>query len=528
MTIVKSERCRKRSWSRSLALFLLLCMPLAISASAASSSFPDVQPGSWYASAVAGMEAEGLIKGFPDGTFGPFRTISTAEFVTITARCAGLAPTTGQTGHWASGTMQAALEAGWYDWDEIPPTGEKFNQPVTRELAVKILMRALLPDQRGDYTSESAKMKDFSSLDGRYYEPVLAAYAAGIVVGDNNGNFRPKSSLNRAEACILFCRALAKAGAAVGEIPASPSREPVQPVCGGVSENGWLQVIGTQLCNEKGAPVILRGMSSHGIQWYGRFANAYSIGKTGQLGANVFRVAMYTGEGGYLSDPAGMKSKVIAAVDAAIAQDMYVIIDWHILSDGNPQTHREEAKAFFAEMAQRYRNSPAVLYEICNEPNGNVSWEGEIKPYEEELVAVIRAHSPRAVILLGSGTWSQDLHLAARSPLEGENLMYTLHFYAGTHGQALRDRIDDALAAGLPVFVSEWGVSQADGGGGVFTESTETWLGFLEERGVSWCNWSLCDKSESSAALQPGTSPTTWEESDLSPSGQLVFSHFTN
>jgi endoglucanase len=130
------------------------------------------------------------------------------------------------------------------------------------------------------------------------------------------------------------------------------------------------------------------------------------------------------------------------------------------------------------------------------------------------------------VILLGSGTWSQDLHLAAQSPLKGENLMYTLHFYAGTHGQELRDRINTALAAGLPVFVSEWGVSRADGGGGVYTEASETWLNFLNQKGISWCSWSLCDKNESSAALKSGSSPTAWNEADLSPSGKLVFSHF--
>ena len=144
------------------------------------------------------------------------------------------------------------------------------------------------------------------------------------------------------------------------------------------------------------------------------------------------------------------KAKAAAAVDAAIANDLYVILDWHILSDGNPMAHVEEAAAFFAEMAQRYRDVPNVLYEICNEPNGNVSWAGDVKPYAQRIVSVIRAHSPKAVILIGSPTWSQDIHLAAADPVAGDNLMYTLHFYAGTHGAELRGRIDDALAKGLP------------------------------------------------------------------------------
>ena len=296
---------------------------------------------------------------------------------------------------------------------------------------------------------------------------------------------------------------------------------------GGVSENGWLSVKETQLCNEAGEPLVLRGMSTHGMQWYGQFANGQSIRNTADRGANLFRVAMYTGEGGYLSNPDSVKKKVIEAVDAAISNDMYVIIDWHILSDGNPMSHAAEAKAFFSEMADRYGDSPAVLYEICNEPNGNVTWERDVKPYAEQVIPVIREKAPRSVILVGSPTWSQDVHMAARSPLAGENLMYTLHFYAGTHGADLRRRIDDVRAAGLPVFISEWGTSRADGGGGVFLKEAEEWLDFLDERGISWANWSLCDKNETSAALRPGTPPDrAWSEEDLSESGRYVFSRF--
>lgn len=214
-------------------------------------------------------------------------------------------------------------------------------------------------------------------------------------------------------------------------------------------------------------------------------------------------------------------------MDAAVANDLYVIVDWHILSDGNPMTHLEEARTFFAAMAERYRDCPAVLYEICNEPNGAAAWERDVKPYAEQVIPVIRERSPRAVILVGGSTWSQDIHLAARSPLEGENLMYTLHFYAGNHGADLRQRLDEALKAGLPVFVSEWGVSRADGSGGVFEKEAGEWLDFLAARNISWTNWSLCDKNETSAALRPGTPPDrAWTQADLSESGRFVFGRF--
>ena len=272
--------------------------------------------------------------------------------------------------------------------------------------------------------------------------------------------------------------------------------------------------------------MVLRGMSSHGLQWYGQFASSQAMKNTADAGANVFRLAMYTGEGGYLSQKETIKEKVTRGVEAAVENDMYVIIDWHILSDGDPMEHVEEAVAFFSEMAQKYADTPNVIYEICNEPNGNVSWSGNVKPYAERVVAAIREHST-GIILIGSPTWSQDIHLAADDPVEGDNLMYTLHFYAGTHGKELQDRMEVALGKGLPLFVSEWGTSRADGSGGVFPEESQAWLELLKKHNISWCGWSLCDKDETSAALKPGTSPDkAWTVEDLSDSGKIMFEAF--
>lgn len=496
---------------------------------ASGKGFPDVKPGAWYYEDVTEMTGQGLLAGYKDGTFRPERKVTGAEFVSITARRAGLSPSQGQSSHWAAGTMQAALEKNWYDWDEFPPTAQNYDKPISRQVAVKVLMKAFLPDVRGDYMTESAKIKDFSQLDGRYYEAVLGAYAAGAVFGDKEGTFRPRDGLSRAEACALIRRAARISGAEEPGPAGDESKPPVPEEVrqGGISENGWLQVKETQLCNERGEPVVLHGMSSHGLQWYGDFTSAGAVETTAEYGANLFRVAMYTGENGYLSQPAAMEKKAVAAVDAAIQKDMYVILDWHILSDGNPRSHLKEAKSFFAAMAKRYKDSPAVLFEICNEPNGGVSWANDVKPYARELVKTIRGEGAENVILIGSPTWSQDIHLAAADPVEGENLMYTLHFYAGTHGKELRDRMDAALEKGLPLFVSEWGTSRADGSGGVFLKESEEWLDFLDSRKISWANWSLCDKNETSAALKPGASQNGgWKEKDLSESGKFVFSRF--
>lgn len=513
------------------ALSAVVSLVLAVTAAAPAreaspACFPDVKPGSWYAGDVEELASNGLISGCGDGLFHPGDTITAAQFVSIVARCASSGSGPAASGHWAASFMSAGLSSGWYDWDEIPPTGEKFDLPIKRQLAAKILMRAMLPDKRGDYNTESAKIADFSELDGRYYESVLAAYSCGVLAGDDSGRFKPKSGLTRAEACAIVVRALKLTGGRPVE-PTPDVPDKVETISGGVSENGWLQVVGTQLCNEEGRPVALHGMSSHGLQWFGQFAGEQAVKNTARFGANLFRVAMYTGEGGYLSQPEAIKKQAISAIDAAVKQDMYVIIDWHIMSDGNPMEHLAESKAFFTEIAKRYKDDPAVIYEICNEPNGGADWGRDIKPYAEQLVETIRAQSKRGIILIGSSTWSQDVHLAAGDPVSGDNLMYTLHFYAGTHGQWLMDRADEALKAGLPLFVSEWGTSSADGSGGVFLDESRKWLDFLDERGISWANWSLCDKNETSAALKPGTSPgRAWTRDDLSESGRFVFERF--
>ena len=161
-------------------LLLALCAALLAPAAQGAERFSDVPAGSWYAETVSAMADRGWLSGYPDGTFQPGRTISAAEFVSVAVQCAGLTPKGDAAGHWAAGSLQAALEAGWYDWDEIPPTGEKHDQPISRQLAVKILMRALLPEVRGTYQEQAGKIRDLSELNGRYYDGVFAAYAAGV------------------------------------------------------------------------------------------------------------------------------------------------------------------------------------------------------------------------------------------------------------------------------------------------------------------------------------------------------------
>ncbi len=491
-------------------------------------AFSDVSESEWYTENIRNMVSLGLLSGYEDGTFRPDDDITYAEFISVAKRCVTGANAQPTGSHWASGNMKYAYDNRWYDYDEVYDAD--FDKPITRQMAVKVTAIAFsIPENEHDnnaYYHYMTSIKDFDQIPGRYAYLVIRAYNNKLLTGDENERFNPLSHLTRAEACAIIMRASSNSvHTPVQSETADPA--PVQNyINGGVSQNGRLSVIGTQLCNQNGEPVVLHGMSSHGIQWYSNFASYNSVKNTAGYGANIFRIAMYTAENGYISQRDSIKQTVFSAIDSALMNDMYVILDWHILSDGDPLQYVNEAKEFFAEASLKYADTPNLIYEICNEPSGNVSWSNNVKPYAEQVIPVIRQNT-NAIVLVGSPTWSQDVDAAANDPLYFDNIMYTCHFYAGTHGSQLRDKIDYALSKNAPIFISEWGTSAADGSGGVYLNQSAEWLDFLNARGISWVNWSLCDKAESSAALNPGTNPdSVWTENDLSESGKYVMGMF--
>jgi endoglucanase len=294
--------------------------------------------------------------------------------------------------------------------------------------------------------------------------------------------------------------------------------------------HGQLQLMGANLCDSKGNAVQLKGVSSHGRQWFPQYANEKVIKwLRDDWKADVFRAAMYTEGGdtnGYIGNPQ-VKQKVIQSVEAAVKLGVYVIIDWHILHDNNPKTYQKQAIEFFSEMAQKYGQYPNVIFELCNEPNGNnVTWENDIKPYAEAVIPVIRKYAPDNIIIVGTPQWSQRVNDAAEDPILGhKNIMYALHFYSGTHTGWLRNAASDAIGTGIPVFVTEFGTTDASGDGNVDINETQRWFTFLKEKNISWVNWSLANKNESSAILKAGKDAAgngNWKEADLSESGAFI------
>lgn len=238
--------------------------------------------------------------------------------------------------------------------------------------------------------------------------------------------------------------------------------------------------------------------------------------------AKLVRAAMGVEDtGGYLQDPASNKARLKAVVDAAIANDMYVIIDWH---SHYAFQYQAQAIEFFQEMARTYGKNNHVIYEVYNEPKDSVSWSGNVKPYAQAVIAAIRAIDPDNLIIVGSPHWSQDVDVASRDPITGyANIAYTLHFYAGTHGQFLRDKATTAMNNGAALFVTEWGSVNADGNGAVATAETKAWVDFMKTHQLSNANWALDDAPEGSAALTPGaTANGGWPDHVLTASGKLA------
>ena len=292
------------------------------------------------------------------------------------------------------------------------------------------------------------------------------------------------------------------------------------------SQNGKLSVSGTALIDESGNEVVLRGISTHGLSWFLEYVNEECFKQlSGDFGANAVRLAMYTAEsGGYNTDgdKERLKQLVKDGVNYTKEADMYAIIDWHTLSDNDPNIYLDEAKEFFDEISEEFADYDNVIYEICNEPNGGTTW-GQIKEYAEEVIPVIRQNDKDAVILTGTPNWCQYIDEAAADPLDFENVMYTVHYYAATHKEDLREKVIKAHEDGLPVFISEYGIGDASGNGAVDYEQAQLWTELADELNLSSVMWNLSNKNETSAIISSVCDKTSgFTESDLSAAGKWI------
>lgn len=315
----------------------------------------------------------------------------------------------------------------------------------------------------------------------------------------------------------------------------SAPRNVAQPkVIGPVSQYGELiagrvkgkgRIYGS--CNgvKLGKEVQLRGMSLYwslvpeATEFYTEKAISRMVK---DLKIQIIRIAVATyedwGKGyvGYLKNPEQQLSLIRQAVDAAVANDIYVIIDWH---SHVATSQYKEGPAFFEKMAKEYGHLDNVIFEVFNEPQGQ-SWF-QIKGYHQLAINAIRAYSDNLILLANPG-WNQHPDAAiGKEPKDPKNnIAYTFHFYSNSHtvekegAAAVR-----ALDAGLPLFVTEWGATDYETKQLPNRAAAEPWLKFMDKYKISSLNWSASKVQETSSAFLPESNE---DQLILSESGELL------
>lgn len=302
------------------------------------------------------------------------------------------------------------------------------------------------------------------------------------------------------------------------------------PVTSGtpVAMNGQLKIVGTNLCNEQGQPVQLKGVSSHGLQWYYGCLNTASLNAiANDFKASVLRISLYVQEGGYETDPEGYTAKVNQLIQAASDRGIYALVDWHILTPGDPNYNFDRARKFFTDIATANKGKKNLIYEICNEPNG-VTWS-TIKTYAMRLIPIIRAVDPNTVIIVGTPGWSSlgvsegnGSQEIINTPLNFPNIMYAFHFYAVSHRDAYLNELDKASNS-LPIFVTEFGTQNYEGDGANDFAMADRYMDLMARKKISWTYWNFSDDFRTGAMWKPGTCPNgPWTDANLKESGLYI------
>ncbi len=292
-----------------------------------------------------------------------------------------------------------------------------------------------------------------------------------------------------------------------------------------VSKHGRLRVKGNKVVNKNNEAISLAGNS---LFWSNAgdsadFYNAQTVQVLNdEWNSDIVRVAMgvkesWDGGTGYINSPNLQMTKIRKVIDAAIAEGMYVIIDWHT---HDAENYTSRAAGFFKEVARLYGNKDNIIYEVYNEPIKQ-SW-GTIKSYSETVIQAIRSEDPDNLIIVGTPTWSQDVDKAAANPIKDNNTAYTLHFYSGTHKQWLRDKAAKAMQDGIALFVTEWGAVNADGDGAADKAETQKWIDFMKKNGISHANWSVSDKNEGASIVSPGKGVNGLANNNLTATGTYI------
>lgn len=295
----------------------------------------------------------------------------------------------------------------------------------------------------------------------------------------------------------------------------------------GLSTYGRLSVQGSHIVDENGNDIQLRGFSTHGVTWYPRYTNASAMRTLREYGANVFRLALYSenvsNNPNYWQE---LMDYAYLTIENALNEDMYIIVDWHVLSDETPAKNVEKAIEVLKEISSHYGNEKGIIYEICNEPNGDTTWP-EIKEYADTIIPIIRENAQDALIIVGTPKYSTGLAEAFNDRLQWTNILYAYHTYIDATLNESYDLnyLEKVIELGMPIFISEWGIENTDiSEDKLYAKGSEELMEFLRRNKISWCNWSLANKDETHSAIKAECDKYSgWTYEDLTFSGKIAF-----
>jgi hypothetical protein len=297
--------------------------------------------------------------------------------------------------------------------------------------------------------------------------------------------------------------------------------------------NGRLKLQEVNICNQSGTPIQLRGMSTHGLQYRGNcYTDASLDVLVNQWGVDIIRLSMYVQEGGYENNPTYWKQFVDNLVEKVYARGVYCMLDWHMLHPGDPNANTELAKDFFQHMSAKHGNKGNIIYEICNEPNDDnhvVTWP-MIKNYAEKIIPIIRNNDPNSLIVVGTPKFCARPNDVIGNKLNYSNILYTTHVYVADANQnTIMNNTKAAIAAGVPVFVTEWGTQNGWGDGANDFVKAKQWIDYMAANKISWCNWNYSDSPLSGATWKTGTCPNgPWIDANLKESGVWMKANVNN
>ena len=287
------------------------------------------------------------------------------------------------------------------------------------------------------------------------------------------------------------------------------------------------------IVDKDGYPYQLHGASTHGLGFdvgY-TFVNKSAFQSVrDEFGVNTIRLAAYPRQyGGYTTSTqaaAAMDTYIQNGVKYATELGMYVIVDWHV-HEYNPNETKTEALEFFRKYATMYKDYDNVIFEICNEPTGtnwyNNGTGNDIYTYADSVIRLIRSCGSDALIICGTNNWSQDVEDVAKKPINDNRTLYAFHYYSGTHGESYMTKVENAINAGTPIYISEYGICAASGNGGYDTNMADKWMALCDKYNLSLNCWSLSNKAESASYFNPGASTTGgWTAADLTTTGKWL------